>query len=56
MHILTTASLGYLASLGHLKAIDSRRLRPMVVIEVVNAKGFVENQWSGRRLGLGSLT
>jgi uncharacterized protein YcbX len=54
MHMLTTASLEYLASF-RLAAIDRRRLRPTVLIEVSNGNGFVENQWIGRRLQLGAI-
>jgi uncharacterized protein len=54
MHMLTTASLGHLASFRH-AAIDRRRLRPTVLIEVRNSHGFVENEWIGRCLQLGPI-
>ena len=53
MHMLTTASLQYLAKLRQVDAIDSRRLRPTVLIEVEGC-GFVENAWIGRSLCLGT--
>ena len=55
MHLLTTMSLEYLASLRQVVAIDSRRFRPTVLIEASNGSGFVENKWIGRRLRLGAV-
>ena len=55
LHLLTTASLKHLANLCKTSAIDSRRFRPNVLIEVDNDNGFVETGWIGRRLRLGGI-
>jgi uncharacterized protein YcbX len=55
MHMLTTASLEYLAGFREVDAIDSRRFRPTVLIEVNEGNRFVENEWIGRRLQLGAM-
>ena len=55
LHVLTTSSLERLAALGQKDAVDSRRFRPSVVIEVEKGHGFVENDWIGRRLRLGRI-
>lgn len=53
LHLLTTASLQHLAVLCKADAIDSRRFRPTVLIDVDKDSGFVETGWIGRRLRLG---
>lgn len=53
-HLLTTASLRYLAKLGNVDAVDCRRFRPNILIEPNNS-GFVEDQWVGRRLRFGEI-
>ena len=52
LHIVTSASLGWLK--GHLpqSAIDARRFRPNVVVEVAGA-GLVEQTWLDRVLTIG---
>ena len=55
MHVLTTASLKHLAALRHVEAIDSRRFRPTVLIDVREGGGFTEGEWIGRRLRLGAI-
>jgi uncharacterized protein len=53
VHLLTTTSLQHLAKIGNIEMIDSRRFRPTVLIEVNGCRGFVEQDWIGRRLRLG---
>ena len=55
LHLLTTASLKHLAALRHVEAVDSRRFRPTVLIEVREGGGFMESEWIGRRLRLGAV-
>jgi uncharacterized protein len=55
LHLLTKISLEHLAVLSQVNAIDCRRFRPTVMIEVDKGSGFVETGWVGRRLRLGSL-
>jgi uncharacterized protein len=55
LHLLTTASLKHLTDLCQTSAIDSRRFRPNVLVEVDQDSGFVETGWIGQRLRLGSL-
>lgn len=55
LHLLTTNSLEQLAALSRKEAIDSRRFRPTVLVEVDRVNGFVESDWIGRRLRLGGL-
>jgi uncharacterized protein YcbX len=54
-HLLTTTSLQHLANIGNVEMIDSRRFRPTVLIEVNGGRGFVEQEWIGRRLRLGQI-
>lgn len=53
LHVLTTATLRRLAELEPDADFDIRRYRPNVVVEVPGA-GFVENEWVGRALALGT--
>lgn len=55
VHLLTTASLKRLAALRQVEAIDSRRFRPTVLIDVPQSDGFVESLWIGRDMRLGAL-
>ena len=54
-HVLTTASLRHLATLGNVDAVDCRRFRPNVLIELSDVSGFVEDRWIGSRLRLGEV-
>lgn len=54
-HVLTTASLRHLATLGNVDAVDCRRFRPNILIEPNSGSGFVEDRWIGRRLRLGAV-
>lgn len=55
LHLLTTATLDHLHSLYPAGRFEVRRFRPNLVIAPATAKtGFVENEWIGRRLRIGS--
>src|SRR5207249_11053633 len=57
LHLVTTASLARLGQLypdGNAGApIPARRFRPNLVVEV-DGEAFVENEWAGRTLAIGS--
>lgn len=54
LHLVTTSSLEHLAQLSGLDGVDRRRCRPSVLIES-NEKGFIENDWIGQKLIIGSI-
>lgn len=53
VHLLTTSSLDCVQRFDPAAAISARRFRPNIVIASQD-EGFVEDQWIGFRLGLGS--
>ncbi len=53
LHLLTTATLRRLEELAPDADFDARRYRPNVLVEV-DGSGFVENDWTGAQLTLGS--
>ena len=55
LHLVTTASLKHLTSLGQVDALDSRRFRPTCLIEANESGRFVENEWIGKHLRLGAV-
>ena len=55
IHILTTASLSTLASLGAGDDADVRRFRPNVLIDTGDAEGLLEVDWNGKKLRLGEV-
>lgn len=56
LHLLTTATLRYLAELAPASQFDARRFRPNLLIDVPdNAPGFIENEWVGTTLTLGDV-
>ena len=55
LHVLTTSSLQRLAALRQIEAVDVRRFRPNLLIDVGEPGGFVEDQWVGGRLQLGPV-
>jgi uncharacterized protein YcbX len=56
LHVLTTATLTTLSALHPSGQVDSRRFRPNLMIATLPdmGNGFVENDWVGRRLLIGS--
>jgi hypothetical protein len=54
LHILTTATLDRLQQLYPEGRFEVRRFRPNIVVEVAGgARGFVEDAWIGKVLGIG---
>lgn len=53
LHLVTTSTLAELARLQPGGAFDVRRYRPNVLVDTTDA-GFVENDWVGKRVGLGA--
>ncbi|WP_377295875.1 MOSC domain-containing protein [Rhizobium sp. SGZ-381] len=54
LHLLTTASLAKLGTLGGLSSPDPRRFRPTVLIETDGGiEGFEENRWVGQAVRIG---
>lgn len=57
LHMVTTASVAYLATLAPQSTININRFRPSIVIDAGQASdGFVENDWVERRAKLGAAT
>jgi uncharacterized protein len=55
VHIVTTATLGRLRSISPQSRFDVARFRPNIVIQTTEEHdGFVENDWVGRSLAIGS--
>jgi uncharacterized protein len=55
IHLITTATLDFLRSAAPASRFEVRRFRPNLVIDVgEGSDGFVEDQWAGRTLSLGS--
>jgi uncharacterized protein YcbX len=53
IHLLTSASLAQLETARGMP-VDARRLRPNLVVETGQGIGFVEHEWIGRRVAVGS--
>lgn len=56
VHVVTTASLEYLASIAATNDVASRRFRPTMVIRTEKQDGFVEHGWLGRTIMIGTAT
>jgi uncharacterized protein YcbX len=54
IHFVTTATLARLQELLPESRIDRARFRPNLVIDTRDARGFVENEWIGRVIAIGS--
>jgi uncharacterized protein YcbX len=55
IHILTTASLAALQAILPDSAIDIRRFRPNLVLDLPGAEGFAETGWIGRSVAIGAV-
>ena len=56
LHLLTTASIAHLASLATDSVITAQRFRPGILINTPATSSFVENDWQGASVGIGSAT
>jgi uncharacterized protein YcbX len=54
LHLVTTASLRWLATVGPKTDIDVRRVRPNMIIRVTESSGRPEDSWVGRELHVGT--
>lgn len=55
LHILTTASMNAISTSDPALVVDVRRFRPDILVETNAASGFVENNWIGRKIVIGTL-
>ena len=55
VHIITTSTINYLRKLAPESRIEPRRFRPNMIIEVPDTEAFVENEWVGKILTIGSV-
>jgi uncharacterized protein YcbX len=54
LHILTTATIDKYRELYPAGRFEPRRFRPNLIINTGDTKGFVENDWTGKTLAIGS--
>jgi MOSC domain-containing protein len=54
LHVLTTATLDRLRELYPSGRFEPRRFRPNLIVDVGDQKGFIENDWIGKTLAIGS--
>lgn len=54
VHVLTTATIERLQALSPAGRFDVRRFRPNIVIAPAGTQGFVENDWLGRSVVIGT--
>lgn len=54
VHLLTTASLRRLTDLNPDGRFEARRFRPNIVVDTPEDEGFLENDWVGKVLKIGS--
>jgi uncharacterized protein len=55
VHIITTSTINYLRKLAPESRIEARRFRPNIIIEVPDTDSFIENDWVGKTLTIGSV-
>jgi uncharacterized protein YcbX len=55
VHVLTTASMRAMEDVAASQQWDARRFRPNVVVDVGEARRFVEDDWVGGRLRIGEV-
>jgi uncharacterized protein len=54
LHVLTTGTLDQLREINPRSRFEPRRFRPNLIIDTGDRKGFVENDWIGKILAIGS--
>jgi uncharacterized protein YcbX len=54
LHVLTTGTLDRLRELNPRSRFEPHRFRPNLIIDTGDRKGFVENDWIGKVLAIGS--
>jgi uncharacterized protein YcbX len=54
LHVLTTGTLDRLRELNPRSRFEPRRFRPNLIIDTGDRKGFVENDWIGKMIAIGS--
>jgi uncharacterized protein YcbX len=54
LHVLTTSTLDRLRELNPHSRFEPRRFRPNLIIDTGGQKGFVENEWVGKTIAIGS--
>lgn len=54
LHVLTTGTLDRLRELNPRSRFEPRRFRPNLIIDTGGQKGFVENEWIGKVIAIGS--
>jgi hypothetical protein len=54
LHVLTTGTLDRLRELNPSSRFEPRRFRPNLIIDTGGQKGFVENDWIGKVIAIGS--
>jgi uncharacterized protein len=54
LHLLTTGTLDHLRELNPRCRFEPRRFRPNLIIDTGHRKGFVENDWIGKVIAIGS--
>jgi uncharacterized protein YcbX len=53
LHVLTTGTLDRLRELNPQSRFEPRRFRPNLIIDTGDRKGFVENEWIDKVIGIG---
>ena len=56
LHVLTTSSIAHLASLAIGSTVSAHRFRPGILINAPGINNFVENDWDGVTVEVGSAT
>ncbi|QIY68246.2 MOSC N-terminal beta barrel domain-containing protein [Streptomyces sp. RLB1-33] len=54
VHLLTTSTVARIAALAPTGTAEAERYRPNIVIRTPLARGFAENDWTGRALRIGA--
>ncbi|KAA0547143.1 MOSC domain-containing protein [Bacillus sp. BGMRC 2118] len=55
VHIITTSTLQYLRKLTPDSKIEVQRFRPNLIIETPDMDGFIEKNWAGKTVTIGSV-